>query len=133
MPNKMLMTGVVLFGGSVLLVLTLLVTHGGAQKSQQFEVLGRLLQGGHGALMRALLITAFVGLGLGAALSFTAIQRADARQRQQCHAACVQRGFAKGVMGLSAGRDASGRSYKVCKCSGNLATESEIDPQTLSE
>jgi hypothetical protein len=133
MQSKMLMTGVVIFGASVLLVLVLLATHGGANKSRQFEVLGDLLSGRHGSVMRALLVVAMGGLAVGAMISFSAVGRSDAARRKYCQETCVQRGFTQGTLGLSAGRDASGRSYKVCRCSGGPEKELELDPSTFPE
>ena len=133
MPSKLLMTGTLIFGAGVLLVLVLLVTHGGANKAKQFEVLAQLLAGQHGAWARGLLIAGFSSFALGAMVAFSAVSRSDAQQLKQCKASCLQRGFAQGGFGLSEGRDASGRPYRVCRCSGNHDKDLEIELRSLSE
>ena len=133
MPNKMLLIGGAIFGASVLLVLVLLVTSGGGNKSRQFAVLGELLSGSHGAASRGLLIAAFVGIAIGALTCFGAVGKGDAARRQRCQDSCAERGYKSGKLGLSESRDANGRPNKVCRCSGGSETDLEIDPEKLSE
>lgn len=127
MPSPMLLIGVAIFGASVFTVLALLVAHGGANKMRQFAVLGELLSGRHGARMRGLLIAALAGLVVGALTSFAAVAISDAAQLRQCQKICVERGFEKGTIGLSARPGASGRHYKVCRCTGGSEQDQEID------
>lgn len=133
MPNKLFLIGGAIFGASVLLVLVLLVTNGGANKSRQFEVIGDLLAGRQGPLVRGLLFAAFAGIAIGAITLFTAVGRNDEARRKQCNDTCVAKGFKQGALGLSAGRDASGRPYKVCRCTGGSEKDQEIDPGPLPE
>lgn len=123
----MLLIGVGIFGAGVFLVLALLVTHGGANKMRQFAVLGDLLSGRHGARMRRLLILAFAGLVVGALTSFAAVALNDAALSKQCRKICVERGFEKGAIALSSRPGASGRAYKICRCSGGAEADQEID------
>jgi hypothetical protein len=109
------------------------LANGGANKSRQFEVLGDLLSGRHGALLRGLLVAALGGLVVGALIAFSAVGSIDAARRKQCQDTCVERGFKQGTMGLSASPDASGRPYKVCKCTGGPDKDQEIDPGKLPD
>jgi hypothetical protein len=128
---KMLMVGAGIFGASVLLVMILLFTSGGASKSRQFEVLGELMSGRHGALSRLLLIAALGGLVVGALTCFSAVGKGDAGKRQGCQNACIERGYKKGVLGLSASRNSSGKSYQVCHCRDGAEKDIELDVDTL--
>jgi hypothetical protein len=111
-----------------------LFSSGGASKSRQFEVLGELLAGKHGAVRRLMLLLALGAIGVGALTCFTAVGRMDAARRKQCQATCVERGYKKGLMGLSSGTDASNKRYKVCRCSeGPDNKELEIDTNQLPD
>jgi len=131
MQNKMLMVGATIFGISVLLMLILLFSQGGAAKSRQIGVLGDLLSGRLGGGLQAAAIVALVGSGLGALICFGAVGRADGGRRQACQNACAERGYQKGRLGLSESRDAAGRPLKVCRCSGGPEKDIELDPTTL--
>ncbi len=114
MPTLMLV-GIGLFFLGVAGVMGLLFSNGGADKSQQFAVLGKLWAGKFGNAARNGIRASLVSAVTGAVLCFAGVGQMDAARAQRCQDYCVVQGFAKGAIGPSAERSKETR-FVACLC-----------------
>ena len=107
--------GVILFLAGGMLFLGLLFASGGAQRSRQFAVIGRMWSGDLGASRRRLLLVSLVLIGSGAIACFSGVAAMDAARAARCNDYCVARDYSKGSIGPSVDRSTAGR-FVACTC-----------------
>ncbi len=97
-----------------------LFSHGGVAKSRQFQVIGALLRGDHGARPRLVLVAGFLAMIAGACLLFGGVASRDRARNEACEARCRELGHPRSRIGPNSDRDESDRRtwWVACICEG---------------
>ena len=96
-----------------------LFASGGAAKSRQFQVIGEVLRGRHGAGRRLAMLAGLALVAVGMLTTFAGVARNDAGRAARCRAYCVQQGYTLGAIGPGDETPpGGGRSvrYVACVC-----------------
>lgn len=94
-----------------------LFASGGAAKSRQFQVIGEVLRGRHGAGRRLTMLSGLALVAVGTLTLFAGVAQSDAGRAARCQTYCVQQGYTHSAIGPGdATPPGGGRSARFVAC-----------------
>lgn len=117
--NPTMIAGIALAFLGFALFAGVLFGSGGASKSKQFEVIGDVMGGKHGAGRRLAMIVGLVMTVLGTCTTFAGVSARDAGRGDRCQAYCTQQGYTHSALGPAEETPPGGGravTYFACMC-----------------
>ena|SRR5688572_30787182 len=118
--------GIGFFFLGMITIMAVTFANGGAQKSQQFRVIGEIASGKLGRGARIALFVGFASALVGMCTTFAGVAQGDRARAQKCVATCKTRGYENGKIRASTAthpNNAKRAAFVACACTRGPAPD----------